>query len=234
MNTPIINRALLDYGNPAYLEAYRRINGLVIVGEAMADRHFRRLATLIPEDHRELGRLAAMEARHAADFVGCGRQLGVRADVGLAQRLLAPLHQQFRQAAGRGDLVSALVIQCLLIESIAVAAYRLYLPVADPYAEPITRAVLADEAEHLNYGETWLRSRHPQVSGAVTTCLEQALPVALELMQVLTTDLRMIGIDPLELLSEVLGGMQESLLAIGWTAAEARRLLTRLAARALS
>jgi hypothetical protein len=55
--------------------------------------------------------------------------------------------------------MSCLVIQCLIIECFAVAAYRLYLPVADPYAAPITAAVMADEHEHLNYGEQWLRPR---------------------------------------------------------------------------
>jgi fatty aldehyde decarbonylase len=113
----------------AYRDAYSRINGMVIVGEGLADRHFRRLAALLPEDRDELLRLGAMEARHATDFVGCGRNLGVRPDSGLARRLLMPLHEQFLAAERRGDLVSCLVIQCLLIECFAVAAYRLYLPV---------------------------------------------------------------------------------------------------------
>jgi fatty aldehyde decarbonylase len=100
----------------AYRDAYSRINGMVIVGEGLADRHFRRLAALLPEDRDELLRLGAMEARHATDS-------------GLARRLLMPLHEQFLAEERRGDLVSCLVIQCLLIECFAVAAYRLYLPV---------------------------------------------------------------------------------------------------------
>ena len=147
----------ITYASPAYRQAYGRINGMVVVGEGLADRHFRRLAGLLPHDRAELLRLGAMEARHARDFVGCGRNLGVKADAALAHRLLAPLHQQFQEAEASGDLVSCLVIQCLIIECFAVAAYRLYLPVADPYAAPITAAVIADEREHLNYGEQWLR-----------------------------------------------------------------------------
>jgi fatty aldehyde decarbonylase len=88
----------LAYESPAYRQAYSRINGMVVVGETLADRHFRRLAELLPPDREELLRLGAMEARHARDFVGCGRNLGVKADTGLARRLLAPLHQQFQQA----------------------------------------------------------------------------------------------------------------------------------------
>mgnify|MGYP003346135399 CR=1 FL=1 len=40
-----------------YLDAYSRINGLVVVGEGLADRHLRLLARAIPEDQPELQRL---------------------------------------------------------------------------------------------------------------------------------------------------------------------------------
>jgi fatty aldehyde decarbonylase len=39
-----------DYSSAAYLEAYSRINAMVIVGEGLADRHFRLLAEAIPDD----------------------------------------------------------------------------------------------------------------------------------------------------------------------------------------
>ncbi|MCP9888248.1 aldehyde oxygenase (deformylating) [Cyanobium sp. ATX 6A2] len=219
---------------PAYRDAYSRINGLVIVGEGMADRHFRRLAALLPEQRDELLRLGAMEGRHAVDFAGCGRHLEVRPDQALARRLLAPLHQQFLEAERQGDLVSCLVIQCLIIECFAVAAYRLYLPVADAYAQPITAAVMRDEAEHLNFGEQWLRPRFAAVAERVEACAGRAVPVALAMLSTLEHDLEAIGIDPEELVAEFVVEFQASLEAIGYTAGEARRLLNRLTARALS
>jgi fatty aldehyde decarbonylase len=222
------------YDSPAYREAYSRINGMVVVGEGLADRHFRRLAQLLPHDREELLRLGAMEARHARDFVGCGRNLGAKADSSLAHRLLAPLHQQFQEAEARGDLVSCLVIQCLIIECFAVAAYRLYLPVADPYAKPITAAVMADEQEHLNYGEQWLRPRFTAVADQVEACAQRAVPVALGMLEQLRGDLATIGIDPTELVAEFVVLFQESLEAIGYAEAAARRLVNRLATRALA
>jgi len=224
----------LAYDSPAYRQAYSRINGMVVVGETLADRHFRRLAELLPPDREELLRLGAMEARHARDFVGCGRNLGVKADTGLARRLLAPLHQQFQQAEAQADLVSCLVIQCLIIECFAVAAYRLYLPVADPYAEPITAAVMADEREHLNYGEQWLRPRFAAVAQQVEACARRAVPVALGMLQELRGDLATISIDPSALVAEFMVLFQESLEAIGYAEAPARRLVNRLATRALA
>ena len=44
-----------------------------------------------------------MEARHARNFVGCGRNLGERPDLPLARRLLAPLRRQFQEAHTAGD-----------------------------------------------------------------------------------------------------------------------------------
>ena len=226
--------ALPDFASPAYREAYSRINGMVIVGEGLADRHFRRLAALLPNDRDELLRLGAMEARHAKDFVGCGRNLGVRPDSGLARRLLAPLHEQFMEAERNGQLVSCIAIQCLIIEAFAVAAYRCYLPVADAYARPITASVMEDESEHLNYGEQWLRPRLEEVRAELEACCHRAVPVALGMLETLGADLRAIGMDPAELVAEFMAAFQEALEACGYTAGEARRLMARLAGQALA
>lgn len=224
----------LAYDSPTYRQAYSRINGMVVVGEGLADRHFRRLAKLLPHDREELLRLGAMEARHARDFVGCGRNLGVKADAALAHRLLAPLHQQFQEAEAQGDLVSCLVIQCLIIECFAVAAYRCYLPVADPYAAPITAAVLQDEDEHLGYGEQWLRQRLETVREPLERCCRQAVPAALGLLESVRADLEAIAIAPLELMTEFVSCFQQALEAIGYSPRQARGLVARLAGAALA
>ena len=215
---------------PAYRDAYARINGLVIVGEGLADRHFRKLAQLLPADADELRRLAAMEGRHAVDFVGCGRQLAISTDLPLARRLFAPLHGLFNEALSAADPVGALVIQCLIVESFAVAAYRCYLPVADPYAAPITAAVLADEAEHLDYGERQLAARFPAVAAPITRWCERAVPVAMAMLQEVHSDLEAIGIDPSALVGEFMGCLGGALETVGCAPRQATRLAARLAA----
>jgi fatty aldehyde decarbonylase len=216
-----------------YREAYSRINAMVIVGEGLADRHFRLLAEALPEDRDDLERLAAMEGRHARDFVGCGRNLGIRPDLPLARRLFAPLHGMFREAIRTGDRVSALVIQCLIVESFAIAAYRCYLPVADADAVPITAAVLADEAEHLDYGQRWLSAWFPEVAAPVMACCERALPVAMGMLDTLRQDLKAIGIAPAELVGEFVGCFQDSLVTLGFEPRQAQVLVARLSGRAL-
>jgi len=219
-----------DTATPAYRDAYSRINGVVVVGEGLADSHFRLLAKAIPEDQEELIRLGAMEGRHARDFTGCGRNLGVKPDVVLAKRLFAPLHQLFLECDRSGDLPGCLVIQGLVVECFAVAAYRHYLPVADSYAQPITATVLNDEAEHLNYAEGWLKARFAEVEPAVTAICRRALPVSLAILQELTADMRAIGMDPLDLVASFSELLQQSLETIGYAPKQARRLIMGAAA----
>lgn len=221
-----------DRTTDAYRHAYGRINGLVVVGEGLADRHFRLLARAIPADREELERLAAMEGSHARSFVDCGRQAGVRPDLGLARRLFAPLHALFLRHDRAGDLCGCLVIQGLIVECFALAAYRHYLPVADPYSRGVTAAVIADETEHLSYAESWLGQRFPAVEAAVGTCCTQALPIPIAMLQALAGDLRTLGIDPVELMATFSELFQGSLELIGFAPSAARRILIGAAATA--
>lgn len=220
----------LPFPSPAYRQAYGRINGVVVVGEALAEHHFRLLAKAIPADADELKRLGAMEGRHARDFVGCAKHLGAEPDLRLAQQLFAPLRALFRACDHRGDLTGCLVIQCLIVECFAVAAYRVYLPVADAYAQPITAAVLQDEVEHLNYGEVWLHQRFASVQEAVTSTCTKALPMTLPILQALVPDMQAIGMDPLELMVGFSDIFEQSLEAIGFE----RRTAARLTLRAMA
>lgn len=225
--------APIDITSPAYLDAYSRINGMVVVGEGLADRHFRLLGRAIPEDGDELERLAAMEGRHATAFVGCGRNLGVKPDVALARQLFAPLHALFLERDRAGDLAGCLVIQGLVVECFAVAAYRHYLPVADAYAAPITAAVIADEGEHIGYAERWLQERFAVVEASAAAISGRALPITLCILLSLAADLQAIGMDPIELLASFSELFQQALETIGFEAAAARRILAGAAARAL-
>jgi fatty aldehyde decarbonylase len=214
-----------DTSCPTYRQAYGRINALVIVGEGLADRHFRLLARAIPEDGDLLRQLAAMEGRHARDFVGCGTHLGIRPTIDLARRLFAPLHALFLACDRAGDLAGCITLQGLIVECFAMAAYQTYLPVADAYATPITAAVLADEAQHLDYGEYWLRSRFPAAKTGVEAVSRLALPITLRILETVRADLAAIGIEPAVLVAEFVVLFQEALGRIGFDPAGARRLL---------
>jgi len=216
-----------DFHSDAYRDAYSRINGVVVIGETLADRHFRSLAKSIPDDHDLLLSLAAMESRHAVDFVGCGRNLSIRADTSLARKLFDPLHKLFRECELNGNLAGCLVIQGLIIESFAIAAYQEYLPVADPYAQPITELVLHDEEQHINYAECWLKAHFKEAKNEVSSICSKALPITLSILQTLTNDMRTIGMNPIELIASFSERFQSALETVGYKGSSARRLIMR-------
>lgn len=222
----------IRFETPAYRAAYGRINAMVIVGEGLACRHFRLLAEAFPDQAGDLHRLAAMEAGHAREFAGCGVHLGIRPELALARRRFAPLHQLFLEARGQADRVGQVVIQCLIVECFAVAAYGAYLPVADAYAQPITERVMADEDEHLDFGERWLRPQMDAVAGAVMAWCARTLPVILAMVAPLRADVSALGMDPGALVGDFSALLCESLERIGFSPEQSRRLLARLLAQA--
>jgi fatty aldehyde decarbonylase len=222
--------AALAYDTPAYRDAYGRINAMVIVGEGLACRHFRLLAEAFPEQAGELRRLAAMEAGHAREFVGCGVHLGIQPELPLARSLFVPLHALFLEARAQADRVGPVVIQCLIVECFAVAAYRAYLPVADAYAQPITAREMADEDEQLDFSERWLQPQIGAVGCAVTAWCTRTVPLILGILSPLRADVSAMGMDPGTLVGEFSALLSESLGRIGFSPEQSRRLLAAGAA----
>src|SRR5512146_1924136 len=143
--TQTYRREALDFHSDSYRDAFSRINGIVIEGEREAYGNFTRLAELLPDHAAELDRLGKMEYRHSRSFEACGRNLNVLPDLAFAQTFFADLRTTFRQAAVHQNIASCLLIQALIIECFAIAAYDNYIPVADDFAQKITQSVVADE-----------------------------------------------------------------------------------------
>ena len=52
--------------------------------------------------------------------------------------------------------MTCLLIQALIIETFAISAYNIYIPVADDFARKITEGFVKDEYSHLQF---WGRVR---------------------------------------------------------------------------
>ncbi|WP_341898257.1 long-chain fatty aldehyde decarbonylase [Synechococcus sp. UW140] len=224
----------INYYSSAYRTAFSHINGVVIMGETHAAQHFQKLAKAIHQDHDELMALAAMEARHARDFVGCGRELGITAAIPMARRLFQPLHSHFCTALKGGCLVRPMVIQGLIIECFAIAAYHCYLPVADPYAKKITAKVIDDEHLHLNYAERWLKANFAEQQEVIAECCRTELATTMTILKELWQHLVAIGIDPVEVVAEFVSLFNDTLIAIGFHQNRARAIGAAAIARALA
>jgi len=215
---------MLDYQSPVYKDAYSRINALVIEGEAQAVQNYERLAQLIPNEAETLHKLAAMEGRHRAGFMACGRNLKVVPDMAFAKKFFQDLEDNFRIAADQNNLAACLVIQSLIIECFAIAAYNIYIPVADDFARRITENVVKDEYLHLNFGQEYLNQHFDEIKTGVEEANLTNLPIVWRMLNEVTEDAKVLGMEREALVEDFMIGYGGALGEIGFSTREVMKL----------
>lgn len=216
--------AELDFQNETYKDAYSRINAIVIEGEQEAYDNYIQLGDLLPNDREELTRLAKMEKRHMKGFQACGRNLEVTPDMEFGRSFFAQLHGNFQKASSEGKVVTCLLIQSLIIESFAIAAYNIYIPVADPFARKITEGVVKDEYTHLNYGEEWLKAHFEESKAELEEANRQNLPLVWKMLNQVEKDAAVLGMEKEALIEDFMIAYGEALSNIGFTTREIMRM----------
>ncbi|MFN3926820.1 MAG: aldehyde oxygenase (deformylating) [Pseudanabaenaceae cyanobacterium] len=214
----------IDFHAPEYLSAYSRINAIVIEGEQQAYDNYMQLGELLPECQAEFTKLAKMEERHKKGFTACGKNLHVIPDMGFAKEFFGELHGNFQKAVQAGDVITCLLIQSLLIECFAIAAYNIYIPVADPFARKITEGVVKDEYLHLNYGEAWLQANFATAKAQLERANRQNLPLVWKMLNQVEADARTLGMEKEALIEDFLIQYGESLGKIGFNTREIMKL----------
>jgi len=214
----------LDFHSETYKDAYSRINAIVIEGEQEAHENYIRLAQMLPEHKEDLIRLSKMEHRHKKGFEACGRNLQVTPDLQFAQEFFKGLHQNFQQAAGSGQVVTCLLIQSLIIECFAIAAYNIYIPVADDFARKITEGVVKDEYSHLNFGEVWLKDNFATAKAELEQANRQNLPIVWKMLNEVADDAQTLAMEKEALVEDFMIQYGEALSNIGFTTREIMRL----------
>ncbi len=216
--------AAIDFYSEVYKDAYSRINAIVIEGEQEANENYIRLAELIPDQSEQLFSLAKMENRHKKGFEACGRNLKVTPDLDFARQFFSKLHENFQAAAAQGNIVTCLLIQSLIIECFAIAAYNIYIPVADDFARKITEGVVKDEYSHLNFGEEWLKANFETVKAELETANRQNLPLVWQMLNQVETDAHVLGMEKESLVEDFMIQYGEALENIGFTTREIMRM----------
>ncbi len=206
----------INYHTEKYRDAYSRINAIVIEGEAEANSNYLQLAELMPKFKEDLIKLAKMEERHKKGFTACGKNLSVTPDMEFAEKFFAELHSNFQKAFANGDIVTCLLIQSLIIECFAIAAYNIYIPVADPFARKITEGVIKDEYLHLNFGEEWLQDHFEQSKATLEQANRQNLPIVWKMLNQVETDAKVLGMEKEALVEDFMIQYGESLNKIGF------------------
>ena len=219
-----IGAGLPDFTSPVYKDAYSRINAIVIEGEQEAHDNYIALGTLIPDQADELARLARMELKHMKGFTACAANLGVEADMPFAREFFSPLRDNFQASLQEGKVVTCLLIQALLIEAFAIAAYHIYIPVADPFARKITEAVVKDEYTHLNYGQEWLKANFEASRAELEQANRDNLPHVRRMLERVAADAAVLQMEKEDLIEDFLIAYQEALTEIGFNSREIARM----------
>ncbi|MBW4574567.1 MAG: aldehyde oxygenase (deformylating) [Aphanothece sp. CMT-3BRIN-NPC111] len=214
----------LDFQSETYKDAYSRINAIVIEGEQEAHENYITLAQLLPEDKDELTRLSKMESRHKKGFEACGRNLQVTPDMDFARKFFSQLHQNFQEAASSGNVVTALLIQSLIIECFAIAAYNIYIPVADDFARKITEGVVKDEYTHLNFGEVWLKAHFEESKAELEEANRKNLPIVWKMLNEVADDAHVLAMEKEALVEDFMIAYGEALSNIGFTTRDIMRM----------
>ncbi|MGI0487573.1 aldehyde oxygenase (deformylating) [Pantanalinema rosaneae CENA516] len=214
----------IDFHSENYRDAYSRINAIVIEGEQEANENYIRLAELLPDHKDRLISLAKMESRHKKGFEACGRNLDVTPDMEFARKFFSRLHQNFQDAAAQGNIATCLLIQALIIECFAIAAYNIYIPVADDFARKITEGVVKDEYTHLNFGEEWLQANFEAVKAELEAANRQNLPIVWQMLNQVEADAKVLGMEKEALVEDFMIQYGEALGNIGFSNRDVMRL----------
>lgn len=213
-----------DYKSESYKDAYSRINAIVIEGENEAYDNYCKLAESLPDYGAELLRLAKMENRHMKGFQACGKNLSVTPDMDFAREFFAQLHRNFEQAWAEGKIVTCLLIQALIIETFAIAAYNIYIPVADDFARKITEGVVKDEYLHLNFGEEWLKANFEASKAELEQANRENLPLVWTMLNRVADDARVLGMEKDALVEDFMITYGEALGNIGFSSRDVMKL----------
>lgn len=214
----------IDFHSEAYRDAYSRINAIVIEGEQEAFENYIRLSELIPDSKDQLIGLSKMENRHKKGFEACGKNLKVTPDLEFAKEFFSRLHGNFQTAAAQGNIVTCLLIQSLIIECFAIAAYNIYIPVADDFARKITEGVVKDEYSHLNFGEEWLNAHFEESKAELEAANRQNLPIVWQMLNQVEADARVLGMEREALVEDFMIQYGEALSNIGFSSRDVMRL----------
>lgn len=220
----LATQSKIDFSSEIYKDAYSRINAIVIEGEQEAHENYITLAEMLPEENDQLIRLSQMESRHKKGFEACGRNLQVAPNMKFAKNFFADLHQNFHTASAEGKIVTCLLIQSLIIECFAIAAYNIYIPVADNFARKITENVVKDEYTHLNFGEVWLKENFEDSKAELEEASRQNLPIIWKMLSSVEDDAAVLAMEKEALVEDFMIQYGEALNNIGFSTRDIMRL----------
>ncbi len=135
-------------------ESINKLMGLAVFGEKVASKIYLLMADLKEEFAPLLTKFARMEAQHGGWFLDASRKNGIEPDKEFADNELGYLISQVDQHYADKNFEALAIVQGFIVESLAIATYESFLPIAHKY--PGTHEVFQKALDEENYHVDWI------------------------------------------------------------------------------
>lgn len=137
-----------------YFDLLSYIASNAIAGEIMAVENYSEMVPLIAttDEKIETVRQAADEAKHIQMLAKLGKRLSFKTKSHIVEPPWFNIRKHFSSAVGKNDLAACLIIQDLMVESMAIMLYKMLSRDTDPETTKLSDTILRDELDHLGIG----------------------------------------------------------------------------------
>jgi rubrerythrin len=111
-----------------------------------------------PAEAEEAREHAAIERRHAATFMAAGRKIGIEVVSNVDGKHWKRIRESFLRCVAERDYIGCLIIQEIMLESLALASYSRVANVAPGHLGKVFAAIAADEREHADHAVAILKT----------------------------------------------------------------------------
>lgn len=140
-------------------------------GEIMAIENYGEMVHLMPTTDSKIETVhqAKEECKHILLLEKLGKNVGFPIDESMVEPQWANVRQHFHEAARKKNLAGCLIIQDLMVESLAIGLYKVFSSTAngDPDTHAVAVNLLKDEMDHLQIGVRRIKELMAQDSDAV-------------------------------------------------------------------
>jgi fatty aldehyde decarbonylase len=166
---------------PARGEKYNHLISFIVsnavAGELVATNNYSQMVSIVPDVETKLYLLheAEEEAGHAKVLTSLCKRLKIP----VADRIVEPewhnIRKSFSTAVAKGDLASCIIMQDLMLETMAVVLYRTLAGLdeakTDSETTKVALALVNDETEHLDWGSSKIKEMAAESAEQVNDAL---------------------------------------------------------------
>jgi fatty aldehyde decarbonylase len=160
-------------------EGYLRLLSFVVSnarkGEIMAIENYGEMVHLMPDTDSKIETVhqAKEECKHILLLEKLAKTIGFQITETMIEPQWANVRETFHEAARKKDLAACLIIQDLMVESLAIGLYKVFASAAngDTETQAVAANLLKDELDHLEIGVKRIQNLMAQDSDAVHDAL---------------------------------------------------------------